>query len=183
MSANNADAQDTPCTTAPGSASVKFVTTRSCPIWWKIGFRRMGLNRHGAKRPHGNHADRDADRGLYGLAKSGRAEPRERTHNSSHQPLTECPRIVPSSADHPMHFTPFRQENCDSETAGPTALDCLRFCPAGTPFAQRNGGLCFVREAQRTVLRSRSESDCASPGTAFSQTGCLPHDSLAPRSG
>ena len=58
----------------------------------------------------------------------------------------------------------YRSENGDSKKAVPTAFDGLRFCPAGTPFAQRMADCKFCLAAIRSVLLKQPSSDIhASP--------------------
>ena len=81
--------------------------------------------------------------------------------NSSRQPSTECPLIESANADDQMHFTPIRQENCDSKKAGQRPSMVCDSVPQGRlsrsewrtvdPVAQRSG-LCWSNNPRQTCL-------------------------------
>ena len=89
------------------------------------------------------------------------AELATRSTNSSRQPSIECPPIESSNADDQMHFTPIRQENCDSKKAGPRPSMVCDSVPqgrlsrsewrTGDPVAHRSG-LCCSSNPRQTFM-------------------------------
>ena len=113
------------------------------------------------KKTTRHRAHRRAGRRLNGRATSLCSEYGKRAHQASRQSSTKCRWNESQNADDPRHFTLIRQENCDSKKPGqrPSMFCDLRFCPAGTPVAQRMADCRSCRAATRSVRLNKPAAD------------------------